>query len=266
MLNSNVKLRQINQNLKKMKKVSVAFSGGVDSTFLVKLAYGALGKNAIAVTATSKMHPQWELKQAKKFAEEIGIQHVLINLELTDIDKICKNSKDRCYYCKKELFSKIKQAADKKKIKYVIDGSNADDVNDFRPGFRAIKELGVISPLKDADLTKKEIRDLSEEIGLVTWNKPSFACLASRFPYGIKITEEKLRQIERCEEIIRKLDILQFRVRYHEDIARIEVLKNDFQTVINNSEMITKKFKELGFRYVTIDLQGYRLGSLNEVL
>lgn len=266
MLNSNVKLKEINQNLKKMEKVSVAFSGGVDSTFLVKTAYDTLGKNAIAITATSAMHPQWELKQAKKIAKEIGIKHILINSERTYIEKISENSKDRCYYCKRELFSKIKQAADKKKIKYVLDGSNADDVNDYRPGFKAIKELGIISPLKDVGLTKKEIRDLSKEIGLATWNKPSFACLASRFPYGTKITKEKLQQIEQCEEILRKLDIQQFRVRYHKDIARIEVFKNDFQTVINNSNMILKKFKELGFRYVTIDLQGYRQGSLNEVL
>ncbi|UCH71669.1 MAG: ATP-dependent sacrificial sulfur transferase LarE, partial [Thermoplasmatales archaeon] len=205
-------------------------------------------------------------KQAKHFAKNIGINHVIINLEETKIENFSKNSIDRCYYCKKELFSKIKQVALEKRLDYILDGSNFDDIKDYRPGIKALKELGVISPLKDVGLTKKEIRELSRDIGLNTWDKPSFACLASRFPYGIKITKSRLKKIEEAESFLHYCGVRQYRVRYHIEIARIETSKNDFKLVLKHSDEIIKKFKELGFKYITLDIEGYRTGSLNEVI
>jgi uncharacterized protein len=164
------------------------------------------------------------------------------------------------------LFSKVRKVADENDMGFVLDGSNADDVKDYRPGFQAIKELNVVSPLRDVGLSKDEIRNFSKDMGLPTWNKPAFACLASRFPYGTKITKPKLKKIELAEDSIKKLGLNQFRVRYHENIARIEVLKNDFETILKNSDKIAKRFKEIGFKYVTLDIEGYRTGSLNEVL
>ncbi len=260
------KLEKLILHLKKMEKVAVAFSGGLDSSFLAKIAYDTLNKNAIAITATSSVYPLWEKKEAKKVALDIGIKHILFNFEESDIEKFSENSKDRCYYCKKELFSKISQIAKNNNIINVLDGSTIDDNLDFRPGLKALKELGIISPLKDVGFNKSEIRILSKKIGLNSWNKPSFACLASRFPYGIKITKKRLETIEKAEEFIRLLGLNQFRVRFHNEIARIEVLKDDFQKILTHSEKIIKKFKKLGFKYVTLDIEGYRSGSLNEVL
>jgi len=259
------KLEQLKNNLKKMKSVVIAYSGGVDSTFLVKVAFDELGDNAIAFTATSSTYPKRELDQAKKFTKQIGIKHIIINSEETEIDNFSKNPINRCYFCKKELFSKIKQIASEKHFKYVLDGSNVDDASDYRPGMKALEELGVISPLKDVGLTKQEIKDLSRKMQLDTWDKPAFACLASRFPYGIEITKSRLEAVEKAESFLSSLDIKQFRVRYHNKIARIEVNKDDFQLVINHSNKIVKRFKELGFKYITLDIEGYRTGSLNEV-
>ena len=263
---SKVKLEQLKNNLKQMKCVAIAFSGGVDSTFLTKVAYEVLGEKAIAVTATSSTYPQRELEQAKQFTKNIGMKHILINSEETEIENFSDNPNNRCYYCKKELFSIIKQFAKENHLNYVLDGSNADDTSDYRPGLKALEELGVISPLKDVGFTKQEIKDLSKDMQLDTWDKPAFACLASRFPYGIKITKSKLMQVEKAESFLFSLGVKQFRVRYHDEIARIEVLKNDFQTVLDNSEEITKYFKEIGFKYITLDMEGYRTGSLNEGL
>ncbi|MCK5635892.1 MAG: ATP-dependent sacrificial sulfur transferase LarE, partial [Thermoplasmatales archaeon] len=170
------------------------------------------------------------------------------------------------YYCKKELFSKIKQIATEEHLNYVLDGSNVDDTTDYRPGMTALEEFGVVSPLKDAGLTKQEIKELSRSMNLDTWDKPAFACLASRFPYGIEITKPRLEQVEKAESYLYSLGIKQFRVRYHNEIARIEVSKNDFQLIIKHSDEIVKKFKELGFKYITLDIEGYRTGSLNEAL
>ncbi len=263
---SKVKLEQLKNNLKQMKCVAIAFSGGVDSTFLTKVAYEVLGEKSIAVTATSSTYPKRELEEAKQYAKQIGIQHILINSEETEIDNFSKNPNNRCYYCKKELFSIIKQFAKENNLNYVLDGSNVDDTSDYRPGMKALEELGVVSPLRDVGFTKQEIKELSKDMQLDTWDKPAFACLASRFPYGVKITKSKLMQVEKAESFLFSLGIKQFRVRYHDETARIEVFKNDFQKVLNHSEEITKYFKEIGFKYITLDMEGYRTGSLNEGL
>ncbi len=260
------KLEQLEDILKRIKSCAIAYSGGVDSTFLIKVAYDVLGDNALAVTATSSTYSQRELQDAKNFAKKIGIPHIVIHSEELDIDEFSCNPPGRCYYCKKELFQKIQQIAKEHHFNKILDGSNVDDVFDYRPGADALNELGVISPLKDVGLTKQEIRYLSQSIHLDISDKPAFACLASRFPYGVEITKERLQQVESAEDFIFSLGIKQCRVRYHNEIARIEVTKDDIQTIISNAKKITKRFKKLGFIYITLDIEGYRTGSLNEVL
>jgi uncharacterized protein len=260
------KLKQLQQMLKDFKSCVIAYSGGVDSTFLIKVAYDTLGKNALAVTATSSTYPKRELQDAKRYAHKIGIPHVIIHSEELEIPKFSDNPPERCYYCKKELFRKIQKIAKEHHLNAVLDGSNADDRFDYRPGATARKELGIKSPLKDVGLTKQEIRGLSHTMHLESAEKPAFACLASRFPYGVKITNERLKQVESAEEFLFCLGIKQCRVRYHNHIARIEVATNDFQTILIHAQQIIKRFKKLGFTYITLDLEGYRTGSLNEVL
>jgi uncharacterized protein len=260
------KLQQLQQILRDLKSCAIAYSGGLDSTFLIKVAYDTLGKNAVAVTATSSTYPKRELQDAKLFAKTIGIPHVIIHSEELDIAKFSDNPPDRCYYCKKELFKKIKQIAQEHHLNAVLDGSNADDRFDYRPGAKARQELGIQSPLYDVGLTKQEIRDLSQSLHLKSSEKPPLACLASRFPYGTKITKERLKQVESAEEYLFSLGIKQSRVRYHNHIARIEVASDDFSTILLQAKKIIKRFKTLGFTYITLDLEGYRIGSLNEVL
>jgi uncharacterized protein len=260
------KLEKLINNLKKMEKVAIAFSGGLDSSFLAKIAYDTLKNDALAITINSPVFPKWEQEHAKRIASEIGIKQIIVDFNQVNIKDFSENSKERCYLCKKELFSKILSIAKKNNIQLILDGSTADDSMDYRPGIRALRELKIVSPLKDLKFSKNEIRTLSKKMGLITWNKPSFACLASRFPYGIKITKDRLETIEKAEDFIRNLDVKQFRVRYHNEIARIEVLKDDFNIILKNSEKIINYFKKLGFKYVTLDIEGYRAGSLNEVL
>ena len=252
--------------LRDIKSCVIAYSGGVDSTFLIKVAYDVLGKNALAVTATSSTYPKRELQEAKRYAKAIGIPHIVIRSEELNIKKFTDNPTDRCYYCKRELFRKLRAIAHDHRFDNVLDGSNADDVFDYRPGGKARTELGVLSPLKEVGLTKQEIRDLSRTLHLRTSEKPSFACLASRFPYGVKITKERLKQVESAEEFLFSIGVRQCRVRFHEKIARIEVASKDFKRILTHAPQIVTRFKTLGFTYITLDLEGYRTGSLNEVL
>lgn len=259
------KLEQLKDNLKNMGSVAIGFSGGVDSSFLLKVATDVLGDKVLAITVNSMIHSKRELSEALQFVKQINAHHIVIDVDVNEIDDIKKNPENRCYFCKKHVFSKIKDAAKRENFSYVLDASNYDDLQDYRPGMKALARLDIISPLVDIKLGKSEIRELSKQMNLDTWDKPSFACLASRFPYGIEITKSRLEQVEKSESFLLSLGIRQFRVRYHNEVARIEAPKNDFQTILDNSSEIVNKFKGFGFSYVTLDLQGYRTGSLNEV-
>ena len=262
------KLEKLKKSLEKMESVLIAFSGGCDSSFLAKVAYDVLGNHAIAVTANSELYADSEVKDSKKIASKIGIKHEIITSKELEISGFRDNPSYRCYFCKKELFSELLGIAKKKGYRYVLDGSNFDDGDDYRPGMKAGKELNIRSPLKEAKLTKSEIRQLSRKFGLITADKPAMACLASRFPYGTKIKERDLQRIEKAEEFLRDLGFTQLRVRHHGDIARIEILPQDIKSILGNDlrERILEKLKLLGYKYVTIDLEGYRTGSMNEVL
>jgi len=263
------KLRHLKKLLKEMESVLIAYSGGVDSTFLLKIAKDVLEENKVlAVTATSLTYPACEIKDAKTIAKRLMVRHLVIKTDELFNQKFAENSIDRCYWCKRELFFKLIALAKEYKLNYILDGSNYDDTKDFRPGMKAARELGVRSPLEETGLTKDEIRNLSERLGLSTWNKPSFACLASRFPYGMRITKENLAKIDKAETFLRKFGVTQVRVRNHDQIARIEVSKNEISKLLKEDVMdkIVTKFKDLGYTYVTVDLEGYRTGSMNETL
>lgn len=243
----------------------VGFSGGVDSTLLFAMATEVLGNQALAVTATSKTYPERELNEARDLAERIGGRHLVIVSEELDLPEFRDNPRNRCYYCKRELFGKLRTIADREGLKHVLDGTNSDDASDHRPGRKAAKELDVRSPLEEAGFTKQDIRDLSREMMLPTWDKPAFACLSSRFPYGTAITPERVGQVGQAEESLRGLGFRTLRVRYHGTVARIELGEAEFERaagVLRND--VVRLVKAAGFTYVALDLQGYRTGAMNE--
>ena len=262
------KRQTLEEYLQRLGSVAVAFSGGVDSTFLLKMAQEALGEKVIAVTARSLSFPQRELDEAIAFAASQKIKHVVVDSEELDIDGFSRNPTNRCYLCKKELFTKIGAIAKEHQMEHVLEGSNADDVGDYRPGLVAVEELGVKSPLRHIGMTKKEIRELSKQMGLPTWNKQSFACLSSRFPYGDSITPEKLRMIDEAEQYLLDAGFHQVRVRCHGNLARIETDAAGFTGMMDAHcrEKVHKRFQEIGFSYIALDIKGYRTGSMNETL
>ena len=262
------KYQKLLSYLKGLDSVAIAFSGGVDSTFLLAAAREALGNKVIAFTAKSCLFPERESGEAEEFCKNISVKQIVLDLGDTELPSFQHNPPNRCYICKKGLFQKFLEKAKENRMVCVAEGSNMDDLGDYRPGMQAITELGIKSPLRAAELTKAEIRELSKQMNLPTWSKPSFACLASRFVYGETITKEKLAMVERAEDLLREQGFRQFRVRIHGTNARIELLPEDIPRMLDENlrKEIVDKLKRYGFTYITLDLEGYRTGSMNEVL
>ncbi len=259
-------LENLRQYIKEKKSALIAFSGGVDSTFLLFVAREVLGDGAVAASVSSEFFPNRETKEAVSFCKEREIPQLLLPMEELSIDGVAQNPPNRCYLCKKALFQELKERALANGLSCVMEGSNLDDEGDYRPGLQAIAELGIESPLRACQLTKADVRAISKALGLPTFQKPSFACLASRFVYGEEITREKLAMVEAAEELLFSLGICQGRVRIHDTLARIEVEPAEFDRVFSNRETISRELKKLGFSYVSLDLEGYRTGSMNEIL
>lgn len=259
------KYTKLRNTLRDMDSLLVAFSGGVDSTLLLKAAHDTLGARAAAITIDAPFHSRYEIEEAKRIARLIGVRHIIMDARNLEVEGLAMNPPDRCYICKKAVFNSCLNAMREAGFAYLVDGSNADDVLDYRPGRRALEELGVRSPLLEAGLSKAEIRELSRELGLDTWDKPALACLMTRFPHGEEVTPEKLAMVEGCEDFLRGMGFGLFRVRAHGDIARIEVFPADMGKMLKTEtrHMISEKFHLAGFKSVTLDLDGYRCGSMN---
>lgn len=262
----NKKLDNLRKRLLELENVAIAYSGGVDSNFLLKVAKDTLKDKVTAITLHAMMHSNREINESINYASEFGVKHIVVNVDDFNVEKFIENNSDRCYHCKKEVFTTIKKIASKQNIKHVLDGTNLDDLDDFRPGLKALEELNIISPLKECGLTKDDIRYLSKQMGLNTHKKPAFACLATRIPYGTKITKQLLKKIEKSEEYLVSIGFNQFRVRAHNDIARIEVGKDEIYKFFNQDLLnkTDKTLKEIGFKYVTLDMSGYEMGNMNK--
>lgn len=262
------KLSKLEEYIAGLGSLAVGFSGGVDSTFLLEVAHSVLNEKAIAVTAVDHSVPERELDEAKEFCKKRGIGHITCRVDPMKEEGYRNNTPDRCYFCKKGIFSEIKRIAAENGIEYVAEGSNVDDMGDYRPGLRAVSELSVVSPLREAGLFKSDIRTISKAMGLPTWSKPAYACLASRFVYGEEITEEKLHMIDQAEQFLIEHGFYEERVRMHGNMARIEVPENDISRLVSDEirKEVYRKFKEIGFLYVTLDMRGYVTGSMNATL
>jgi uncharacterized protein len=260
------KINKLKQSIAGMGSVVVAYSGGVDSTLLVQLAHECLGERAVAVTAVSASLPTREREEAETLISQIGAKYEVIQSQETDDPNYLANTSDRCFFCKSDVYDKLFAYAQQHGYQFVLDGTNADDVGDHRPGRKAARNYGVRSPLQELGFSKADIRELALQYGLANWDKPSAACLSSRIPYGTAITLPILSQVEQAEQILHELGLRQVRVRHHNLIARIEIEPGDFNRLLEQRQQVVSRFKELGYAYVTLDLAGFRTGSMNEVL
>ena len=259
------KYEELKRIISGYEKLLVAFSGGVDSTFLLKTAKKVLGENVTAVTMKTAFFPEAEYIFVKEFCETEGIRLITVEKDILSVAGVAENPKNRCYICKSNIFSNVLSLASDEGIAYVAEGSNMDDLSDYRPGHRAIEELGIKSPLQEAGLYKSEIRELSKELGLETWCKPSFACLATRFVTGEKLEKSKLKMVEQAEEHLSLQGFTQYRVRMHgNDLARIEVPENELEKLLRQRQEIVERFKEIGYRFVSMDMAGYKMGNMNK--
>lgn len=262
------KLNNLETLLSETNGAVIAFSAGVDSTFLLKVAYSVLGERAIALTAASPTVPPGEFEAAKEFAKTLGCRHIVVDSNELANPSFSQNPANRCFFCKDELYRICRDQSEKLKVPVIVDGTNLDDLKDHRPGLKAAEEWGIRHPLVEAEMTKDDIRRYSRALNLPTWDKPSSPCLSSRFPYGTEINLERLRKIGACEVYMKQLRFREFRVRYHGDLARIELSPQEMARFFDEKtrQAVVKKFKEIGFNYVSLDLQGYRTGSMNEPL
>ena len=262
------KLIKLEEYIRTLGSLAIGFSGGVDSSFLLAVAHEVLGDRVIAVTGADASVPEREVNEAMAFCADRGIRHIICKMNPMEVEGYRNNSPDRCYFCKHGIFSEVKKIADENGISYMAEGSNIDDIGDYRPGLRAAAELSVKSPLREAGLNKSDVRLISKAMGLPTWSKPAYACLASRFVYGEEITEEKLRMIDRAEQFLIEHGFLEERVRLHGRIARIEVPPSDIPRLASDEirDMVYEEFRAIGFQFITLDLKGYRMGSMNATL